>query len=102
MVGGDLRIRRFTPMAGKVLNLIAHRRRPAHRRHQAAGSTFPTWRRSSAEVIDTVSRGSARSATGEGRWYSLRVHPYRTLDNKIDGAVIVLVDIDQRKRAGRR
>src|SRR5207245_5430706 len=30
----------------------------------------------------------------EGRWYQLRVRPYRTLDNKIDGAVIVFQDID--------
>ena len=34
-----------------------------------------------------------------GRWYSLRVRPYKTLDNKIDGAVIVLVDIDALKRS---
>src|SRR5262249_16478263 len=34
----------------------------------------------------------------EGRWYSLRIRPYRTLDNKIDGAVILLVDIDEIKR----
>jgi two-component system CheB/CheR fusion protein len=30
----------------------------------------------------------------EGRQYSLRVRPYRTSDDKIDGAVITLVDID--------
>src|SRR5262249_18453839 len=35
----------------------------------------------------------------EGHWYSLRVRPYRTLDNRIDGAVLVLVDIDTQKRA---
>ena len=34
-----------------------------------------------------------------GRWYSLRVRPYMTLDNKVDGAVLVLVDIDAHKRA---
>ena len=35
----------------------------------------------------------------DGRWYSLRVRPYMTLDNKVDGAVLVLVDIDALKRA---
>ena len=35
----------------------------------------------------------------DGRWYSLRVRPYLTLDNKIDGAVLVLVDIDALKRS---
>jgi two-component system, chemotaxis family, CheB/CheR fusion protein len=34
-----------------------------------------------------------------GRWYSLRVRPYMTLDNKVDGAVLVLVDIDALKCA---
>ncbi len=34
----------------------------------------------------------------EGRWYSLRVRPYLTLDNKVDGAVLMLVDIDALKR----
>jgi len=29
----------------------------------------------------------------EGREYSLRVRPYRTTDNKIDGAVLTLVDL---------
>ena len=34
----------------------------------------------------------------EGRWYSMRIRPYRTTDNKIDGAVILLVDIDRIRR----
>jgi two-component system, chemotaxis family, CheB/CheR fusion protein len=34
----------------------------------------------------------------EGREYSLRVRPYRTTDNKIDGAVLTLVDIDGTKK----
>ena len=34
-----------------------------------------------------------------GRWFSLRVRPYISLDNKVDGAVLVLVEIDALKRA---
>ena len=34
-----------------------------------------------------------------GRWYSLRVRPYMTLDKKVNGAVLVLVDIDAQKCA---
>jgi two-component system, chemotaxis family, CheB/CheR fusion protein len=33
-----------------------------------------------------------------GRWYSLRIRPYKTMDNKIDGAVLVLIDVDQLRR----
>jgi two-component system CheB/CheR fusion protein len=34
-----------------------------------------------------------------GRWYDLRIRPYRTLDNRIDGAVVVVVNIDSLKRS---
>src|SRR5205823_2141396 len=34
-----------------------------------------------------------------GCWYALRIHPYRTADNRIDGAVVVLADIDSAKSA---
>jgi two-component system CheB/CheR fusion protein len=33
----------------------------------------------------------------EGREYSLRVRPYRTIDNKIDGAVITQVELGGKK-----
>ena len=32
-----------------------------------------------------------------GRWYDLRMRPYRTVDDKIDGVVITFVDITERK-----
>ena len=44
MVGGDLRIRRFTPPAQKSMNLLPTRRRPADRRHQARRRWCRTWR----------------------------------------------------------
>jgi two-component system CheB/CheR fusion protein len=34
-----------------------------------------------------------------GQWYDVRVRPYRTLDNKIDGVVITFVDISERLQA---
>jgi chemotaxis response regulator CheB len=46
----------------------------------------------------TGSDGRERKVTDkEDREYSLRVRPYRTTDNKIDGAVLTLVDIDGTK-----
>ena len=35
----------------------------------------------------------------QGRWYSLRIRPYVTLDSKIDGASVVLLDVDAIKKA---
>jgi two-component system CheB/CheR fusion protein len=47
-------------------------------------------------VIQTLTAYDREVADKEGRTYSLRVRPYRTSDNKIDGAVIALVDINGR------
>src|SRR6185437_13668542 len=53
------------------------------------------------EVIDTVSVREQEVRDKDGRWYVLRARPYLTLDNKIDGAVVVLVDINDLKRTER-
>ena len=52
-------------------------------------------------MIDTVSVKEVETRDGAGRWHSLRVRPYKTLENKIDGAVVVLVDIDAIKKTER-
>src|SRR5262249_45236828 len=31
-----------------------------------------------------------------GRWYDMRIRPYRTMDDKIDGVVITFVDVSDR------
>jgi len=53
------------------------------------------------DVIDTVSVREREVRAKDGRWYVLRARPYMTADNKIDGAVLVLVDIDDLKRSER-
>src|SRR5438477_7072602 len=51
------------------------------------------------EVIETLGTRERKVTDKDGRKYSLRVRPYRTTDNKIDGAVLTLVDIDGTKRS---
>src|SRR4030095_3954431 len=51
------------------------------------------------EVIDSVRPAEREIRDRQGRWYALRIRPYQTLHNVIDGAVLVLVDIDTLKRA---
>jgi two-component system CheB/CheR fusion protein len=46
------------------------------------------------DVMESLAMRECRVTDKEGRRYSLRVRPYRTTDNKIDGAVITLVDIN--------
>jgi two-component system CheB/CheR fusion protein len=94
MVGGDLCIRRFTPPAKKVMSLHpSDIGRPIGDVRPAL--LVPDLEALLGEVIERVQPVEREVRDQHGRWYVLRVHPYRTVDHKIDGAVIVLVDIDQ-------
>src|SRR5262249_26389472 len=98
MLGPDLRIRRFTPMAEKTFNLIrTDVGRPIS--DIKLNIDVPDLEQLVVQVIDTVSAKEQEVHDKQGRWYSLRIRPYRTLDNKIDGAVLVLLDVDNLKRA---
>jgi len=95
MLGRDLRIRRFTPQAEKVLSLIATDvGRPVSDFQR--NINVPDLEELIVEVIDTVSVREREVQDRNGHWYLMQVRPYRSL-NKIDGAVVVLVDIDDLK-----
>jgi two-component system CheB/CheR fusion protein len=98
MLGPDLCIRRFTPAAEKILNLIpADLGRPiGHVKLTVDLPELETWLR---EVMGTLSVVEREVQDKNGCWYLLRIRPYRTLDNRIDGAVILLVGIDRLKSA---
>jgi two-component system CheB/CheR fusion protein len=51
------------------------------------------------DVTETLNTRERKVRGAEGREYSLRVRPYRTTDNKIDGAVITLVDLEGKKES---
>jgi two-component system CheB/CheR fusion protein len=50
------------------------------------------------DVIESLANREREVRDRKGHTYSLRVRPYRTTDNKIDGAVVTLMDIDELKR----
>ena len=97
MVGRDLRIRRFTPLAEKAFNLIATDvgRPISHIKPNLRIDDLPAM---IVRVIDTLAPFDGEVCDLAGHWYSLRIRPYVTLDNRIDGASIVLVDIDAIRR----
>jgi two-component system CheB/CheR fusion protein len=96
MVGQDLRIRRITPGAQSVLNLIAADigRPLGNIKTNLKVSNLESLM---ASVIDKITPVEREIQDVQGRWYSMRIRPYRTEDNKIVGAVMVLVDIDRVK-----
>lgn len=98
MVGGDGRIRRFTTPAKKVMNLLpTDIGRPlSDIRPPLPGADLETI---IAEVIEKIQPIEQEVCDRDGRWYVLRVQPYRTHENKLDGAVLVLFDIQRRKLA---
>ncbi|AVH70924.1 chemotaxis protein CheB [Nostoc sp. 'Lobaria pulmonaria (5183) cyanobiont'] len=93
----DLRVRRFTPMAQRLFNLIpADAGRPLS--DIRANLNIPDLEPLILEVLDTLSIKELEVQTLGGHWYNLRIRPYRTTENQIDGVVLVLTDIDVLKR----
>ncbi|MFE1746358.1 CheR family methyltransferase [Coleofasciculus sp. H7-2] len=94
----DLRIRRFTPMAQRLFNFI-----PADTGRLLsdirANLNIPDLEPLILEVLESLSVKELEVQTKEGHWYNLRIRPYRTTENQIDGVVLVLVDIDALKRS---
>jgi len=98
MLGPDLRIRRFTPPAEKVLNLIpTDVGRPITDLKLTVD--VPDLEKLITTAMETLTVVEQEVQDRHGRWYGLRIRPYRTHTNQIDGAVLALVDIDEVKRS---
>jgi two-component system CheB/CheR fusion protein len=96
MIGSDLTIRRFTPKAQKFLGLI-----PGDIGRPLANIN-PTIEIADLQsmVLQVVAdfHTLERELTDRmGVHYQFKILPYRTLDNKIDGAVMTIVDIAPEK-----
>src|SRR6185503_13780409 len=93
IVSSDLRIRRFTPMAERMLNLIATDvGRPIG--HIKPNLDCPELEQVIRESIDGVVAVERQVQDRQGNWFVLRIRPYKNVDNRIDGAVLSLFDID--------
>ncbi len=98
MLGPDLRVRRFTPAAEKTFNLGAGDvGRPIG--EIRLNLDIHDLESMLSEVIETASVREREVQDRQGCWYSLRIRPYRTLENKIEGAVILLVDVNTLRQA---
>ncbi len=96
IVGMDLRIRRYTAAAERLLNLVpADLGRPIS---FLDGFCDNDMRTKVSKVIETLATVEEEAFCRNQRWYALRVAPYKTLDHAIRGAVISLLDIDIRKK----
>ncbi len=98
MLTESLQIRQFTPPLERLLSL-----RPADvgrsisdiRLQLSIENIEPLLH----EVLETLSAREVEVRDREGKWHLMRIRPYRTSENKIEGLVVVLVDIDQLRRS---
>jgi two-component system CheB/CheR fusion protein len=97
MLDNELRIRRFTPISEKILHLIASDvGRPIE--DLKLRINVPDIESLVRQVIGTPTVYEREVQDEEGRWYAMRIRPYRTTENRIEGAVLQLVDMDEIKR----
>jgi two-component system CheB/CheR fusion protein len=94
----QLRITRFTPTATQVINLIQSDigRPVGHIVSNLAG--YNRLVEDAQRVLDTLIPCEVEVRTKAGTWHLMRIRPYRTLENAIEGAVLTFVDITERKR----
>ena len=94
-----LRILRFTPAATRLTNLILGDvgRPVTHIVSNLVG--YDRLAQDAQSVLDTLVPKDVEVQARDGNWYMMRVHPYRTLENVIEGAVVTFIDISEVKRS---
>ena len=93
----DLGVRRFTTLAANVIRLL-----PSDTGRPITDLTtvldYPTLADDARKVLATLTPKEVTSTTSDGRWYTVRIMPYRTQDNRIDGLVITFIDVSASKK----
>ena len=91
-----LTVRRFTPQTASIIKLIAgDAGRPIT--DIATDLDYPGLAADARQVLRSLVFIEKQAATGDGRWFLVRIMPYRTLENRIDGVVITFSNITAAK-----
>jgi two-component system CheB/CheR fusion protein len=92
-----MRVRRFTIQAKSIFKLIpGDVGRPIT--DLSSNLLYPELAADAREVLRTLAISEKSVRTSDGRWFTTRIMPYRTLDNKIDGVVITFANITAAKK----
>jgi two-component system CheB/CheR fusion protein len=92
----DLRLRRFTVQAKTIIKFIpGDVGRPIT--DLASDLQYPALVTDANEVLRTLVFSEKPISTRDGRWFIVRIMPYRTMDNRIEGVVITFSDITTAK-----
>ena len=88
----DLNVRRFTPRATNIIKLIpGDAGRPIT--DLSTDLRYPELADDTREVLQKLAPVEKSVATRDGRWFTVRIMPYRTMDDRIDGVVITFANI---------
>jgi two-component system CheB/CheR fusion protein len=96
-VDRELNIRRYTDLVGKIIKL----------RETDIGRPFtdlvtklqyPDIGDTARQVLKTLITVERAITTDTGKWFNVRIMPYRTLDDRIDGLVITFLDTTDAKQ----
>ena len=98
MLDRDLRVRRYTPVCEKLFSLIpGDIGRPIT--DLKAAIDIPGLFETLRQVIASGAAEQRDVRDPRGHWYSLRIEPYRTGQDRIDGVVLQMFDVDALKRS---
>jgi two-component system, chemotaxis family, CheB/CheR fusion protein len=93
----DLNIRRYTYQATKIFKLIkSDIGRPFT--DQVSDIMYPQMADDAKEVLNSLIFVEKQIPSKDGRWFSIRIMPYRTFDDRIDGLVITFINITELKK----
>ncbi len=94
----NLHVQRFNPSMRQLINLIeTDVGRPIS--DIAIHLEYNDLVHDARVVLDTLIPKEIEVRTTDQRWYVMRISPYRTLENAIDGLVVVFIDVTEQKRA---
>ncbi|MEJ2703607.1 MAG: CheR family methyltransferase [Sedimentisphaerales bacterium] len=93
----DVKIKRFTPRAAEIFKLIAGDvGRPIS--DIVHNLLYDDLVGDVEDILKNLGRIEKEVQAKNGNWYLMRILPYRTIENAIDGVVITFVDITSQKR----
>ncbi len=92
-----LKVRRFTSKTAEIFKLIpGDVGRPLS--DIATNLDYPELEEDARKVLRTLNTNERAVPSGGENWFKVKIMPYRTLDNKIDGLVITLINITEYKK----
>ncbi len=93
----SMRIRRFTPSAGALFNFVpTDQNRPLA--HITNRLIYPDLLADAQSVLTSLARIERQVESDTGEWYIVRINPYRSMDHRVEGAVLTFFNSTAQKR----